>query len=196
VHDAWRNSRRVLRDGGRGRTRTYEGVSQRIYSPPPLPLGTLSRTSCFRYRSDVRNGDGPSTRQRRSGLFICRPDAVSTGPAAGPRACPSAQPGRSRPGRQRRRLAGRAVADSAHRGKIKHRAEDGADQPAPAAHIDDDAIGTKQGQPDRHRAGEREPPQAPCRSSRRDNAADLTATSCKGLRGGPAGVSPGNSRRR
>src|SRR5579884_1131310 len=28
--------------GGRGRTRTYEGVSQRIYSPPPLPLGTLS----------------------------------------------------------------------------------------------------------------------------------------------------------
>src|SRR5579863_2428969 len=30
--------------GGRGRTRTYEGVSQRIYSPPPLPLGTLSRT--------------------------------------------------------------------------------------------------------------------------------------------------------
>jgi hypothetical protein len=31
------------KDGGRGRTRTYEGVSQRIYSPPPLPLGTLSR---------------------------------------------------------------------------------------------------------------------------------------------------------
>ena len=29
--------------GGRGRTRTYEGVSQRIYSPPPLPLGTLSQ---------------------------------------------------------------------------------------------------------------------------------------------------------
>ena len=28
-------------DGGGGRTRTYEGVSQRIYSPPPLPLGTL-----------------------------------------------------------------------------------------------------------------------------------------------------------
>src|SRR5262249_42078011 len=27
--------------GGGGRTRTYEGVSQRIYSPPPLPLGTL-----------------------------------------------------------------------------------------------------------------------------------------------------------
>ena len=24
--------------------RTYEGVSQRIYSPPPLPLGTLPRT--------------------------------------------------------------------------------------------------------------------------------------------------------
>ena len=30
--------------GGGGRTRTYEGVSQRIYSPPPLPLGTLPRT--------------------------------------------------------------------------------------------------------------------------------------------------------
>ena len=27
--------------GGGGRTRTYEGVSQRIYSPPPLPLGTF-----------------------------------------------------------------------------------------------------------------------------------------------------------
>jgi hypothetical protein len=36
---------RAKQDGGRGRTRTYEGVSQRIYSPPPLPLGTLSRTS-------------------------------------------------------------------------------------------------------------------------------------------------------
>ena len=36
--------------GGGGRTRTYEGVSQRIYSPPPLPLGTLPRTSrgCLR----------------------------------------------------------------------------------------------------------------------------------------------------
>jgi hypothetical protein len=31
-------------NGGGGRTRTYEGVSQRIYSPPPLPLGTLPRT--------------------------------------------------------------------------------------------------------------------------------------------------------
>src|SRR5207244_10297162 len=30
--------------GGGGRTRTYEGVSQRIYSPPPLPLGTLPRS--------------------------------------------------------------------------------------------------------------------------------------------------------
>ncbi len=28
--------------GGRGRTRTYEAVKQGIYSPPPLPLGTLS----------------------------------------------------------------------------------------------------------------------------------------------------------
>ena len=31
--------------GGGGRTRTYEGVSQRIYSPPPLPLGTLPRNA-------------------------------------------------------------------------------------------------------------------------------------------------------
>jgi hypothetical protein len=29
------------KDGGGGRTRTYEGIRQRIYSPPPLPLGTL-----------------------------------------------------------------------------------------------------------------------------------------------------------
>src|ERR1700719_1043633 len=29
--------------GGGGRTRTYEGVSQRIYSPPPLPLGSVPR---------------------------------------------------------------------------------------------------------------------------------------------------------
>src|SRR6202161_2196917 len=34
----------IIQYGGRGRTRTYEGVSQRIYSPPPLPLGTLSRS--------------------------------------------------------------------------------------------------------------------------------------------------------
>jgi hypothetical protein len=41
-----RQSRRseAKADGGGGRTRTYEGVSQRIYSPPPLPLGTLPRT--------------------------------------------------------------------------------------------------------------------------------------------------------
>src|SRR5689334_23569609 len=34
---------RAMGSGGGGRTRTYEGVSQRIYSPPPLPLGTLPR---------------------------------------------------------------------------------------------------------------------------------------------------------
>jgi hypothetical protein len=34
--------------GGGGRTRTYEGVSQRIYSPPPLPLGTLPRKQTMR----------------------------------------------------------------------------------------------------------------------------------------------------
>jgi hypothetical protein len=33
--------------GGGGRTRTYEGVSQRIYSPPPLPLGTLPRQTGY-----------------------------------------------------------------------------------------------------------------------------------------------------
>ena len=33
----------TAKDGGGGRTRTYEGVRQRIYSPPPLPLGTLPR---------------------------------------------------------------------------------------------------------------------------------------------------------
>jgi hypothetical protein len=33
----------LIPSGGGGRTRTYEGVSQRIYSPPPLPLGTLPR---------------------------------------------------------------------------------------------------------------------------------------------------------
>lgn len=29
-----------LHKSGPGRTRTYEGLRQRIYSPPPLPLGT------------------------------------------------------------------------------------------------------------------------------------------------------------
>src|SRR5215472_12194591 len=33
-----------FRGGGGSRTRTYEGVSQRIYSPPPLPLGTFPQT--------------------------------------------------------------------------------------------------------------------------------------------------------
>src|ERR1051326_8549975 len=36
-----RVSPRLLRRGGGSRTRTYEGVRQRIYSPPPLPLGTF-----------------------------------------------------------------------------------------------------------------------------------------------------------
>src|SRR5712691_4797370 len=42
---SWRASRSAggAKAGGGGRTRTYEGVSQRIYSPPPLPLGTLPR---------------------------------------------------------------------------------------------------------------------------------------------------------
>src|SRR5579871_3373627 len=34
---------RSLARGGGSRTRTYEGVRQRIYSPPPLPLGTFPR---------------------------------------------------------------------------------------------------------------------------------------------------------
>ena len=33
----------LLQKGGPGRTRTYEGYCQRIYSPPPLPLGTLTQ---------------------------------------------------------------------------------------------------------------------------------------------------------
>src|SRR5215217_3139923 len=41
---AFSDGRLLITDGGGGRTRTYEGVSQRIYSPPPLPLGTLPRT--------------------------------------------------------------------------------------------------------------------------------------------------------
>jgi hypothetical protein len=44
--------------GGGGRTRTYEGVSQRIYSPPPLPLGTLPRNSPPQW------GCGNNTRRR------------------------------------------------------------------------------------------------------------------------------------
>lgn len=39
-------------DGGGGRTRTYEGIRQRIYSPPPLPLGTLPL-----YRACLDTGD-------------------------------------------------------------------------------------------------------------------------------------------
>lgn len=40
-----RTSRRFLSIAcsGPGRTRTYEGYRQRIYSPPPLPLGTLTQ---------------------------------------------------------------------------------------------------------------------------------------------------------
>jgi hypothetical protein len=41
--------------GGGGRTRTYEGVSQRIYSPPPLPLGTLPRARTS-HPADARSG--------------------------------------------------------------------------------------------------------------------------------------------
>src|SRR3954451_21506905 len=44
--DPWGQAEQFLlyyQGGGGGRTRTYEGVSQRIYSPPPLPLGTLPR---------------------------------------------------------------------------------------------------------------------------------------------------------
>ena len=59
--------------GGRGRTRTYEGVSQRIYSPPPLPLGTLSHKPFHgatnspdgRASRGAFYGDGPLPCQRR-----------------------------------------------------------------------------------------------------------------------------------
>src|SRR5262249_30362338 len=56
-----------FQSGGGGRTRTYEGVSQRIYSPPPLPLGTLPRTS------------HPGGCEGRAGLWGAR-RAVSTAP--------------------------------------------------------------------------------------------------------------------
>ena len=45
--------------------RTYEGVSQRIYSPPPLPLGTLPR-STISYRAHGRGSSG------RAGLWGAR----------------------------------------------------------------------------------------------------------------------------
>ncbi len=40
---AWWTAAAVETRGGGSRTRTYEGVRQRIYSPPPLPLGTFPR---------------------------------------------------------------------------------------------------------------------------------------------------------
>ena len=59
------------RRGGGGRTRTYEGVSQRIYSPPPLPLGTLPRNDALiratvkrRYRRYNEIGVGPASLSR------------------------------------------------------------------------------------------------------------------------------------
>ena len=45
ITDAWP----LIPAGGGGRTRTYEGVSQRIYSPPPLPLGTLPRCGLVKH---------------------------------------------------------------------------------------------------------------------------------------------------
>src|SRR6201996_8107262 len=37
----WLAESKPAKAGGGSRTRTYEGVRQRIYSPPPLPLGTF-----------------------------------------------------------------------------------------------------------------------------------------------------------
>jgi hypothetical protein len=55
--------------GGRGRTRTYEGVSQRIYSPPPLPLGTLSPQANRAQKSPRLMGDGANPCQRETAAF-------------------------------------------------------------------------------------------------------------------------------
>src|SRR5665213_4113102 len=44
-----RRGRHSLKEprGGGSRTRTCEGVRQRIYSPPPLPLGTFPQREFF-----------------------------------------------------------------------------------------------------------------------------------------------------
>ena len=69
--------------GGGGRTRTYEGVSQRIYSPPPLPLGTLPLTS-HRVRRDVRKRQLPARGGQFRGSWLWwRDNAVSTAGKAG-----------------------------------------------------------------------------------------------------------------
>ena len=55
--------------GGGGRTRTYEGVSQRIYSPPPLPLGTLSQTCALASSSSKDKRDWPAGRPGSGALW-------------------------------------------------------------------------------------------------------------------------------
>src|SRR5438309_1620896 len=63
--------------GGGGRTRTYEGVSQRIYSPPPLPLGTLPRRTSHPRGCPLRRDGGfmgspwRGVNRRRGGLKPC-----------------------------------------------------------------------------------------------------------------------------
>src|ERR1043165_193471 len=57
---------RKLRGGGRGRTRTYEVVRQRIYSPPPLPLGTLSQNR----RTVLISKDKPESTPGRSNASV------------------------------------------------------------------------------------------------------------------------------
>src|SRR5262245_5158241 len=64
--------------GGGGRTRTYEGVSQRIYSPPPLPLGTLPR------RLTLHEHAGPTGPVYGEAMAQCQP-RPSGAPKAGPR---------------------------------------------------------------------------------------------------------------
>src|SRR5687768_14849442 len=65
--------------GGGSRTRTCEGVRQRIYSPPPLPLGTFPQ----RVRSSL---SGPSLKRLPpgdAGGLMRRLQTLETAPAAG-----------------------------------------------------------------------------------------------------------------
>ena len=79
VWDCANPAKRVARSGMVGEVglRTYEGVSQRIYSPPPLPLGTLPRTSHaigVTWETEHCRPKGEIPRP----CLACRADAVST----------------------------------------------------------------------------------------------------------------------
>src|SRR5437879_2186309 len=66
------------RRGGGSRTRTYEGVRQGIYSPPPLPLGTFpqrarSRVEALNKRLPPRDATGQRAAQRMVPKAATRP---------------------------------------------------------------------------------------------------------------------------